>query len=106
MRERLSDYQEKYGDLYNLEATPAESTSYRLAKHDKVHFPDIITAHELSLIHILCAVVRIQPKNSRSFFCYLLYIRKAYPGTCRLCLCRHTVAELQTCLLYTSHPWY
>ena len=46
MRERLSDYQEQYGDLYNLEATPAESTSYRLAKHDKVHFPDIITAHE------------------------------------------------------------
>ena len=34
MRERLSDYQEKYGDLYNLEATPAESTTYRLAKHD------------------------------------------------------------------------
>ena len=46
MRERLSDYQEQYGDLYNLEATPAESTAYRLAKHDKVHFPDIITAHE------------------------------------------------------------
>ena len=46
MRERLSDYQEQYGDLYNLEATPAESTSYRHAKHDKVHFPDIITAHE------------------------------------------------------------
>ncbi|MBQ1483327.1 MAG: ribonucleoside triphosphate reductase, partial [Erysipelotrichaceae bacterium] len=44
MRERLSDYQEKYGDLYNLEATPAESTSYRLAKHDKRHYPDIITA--------------------------------------------------------------
>ncbi len=44
MRERLSDYQEKYGDLYNLEATPAESTSYRLAKHDKEHYPDIITA--------------------------------------------------------------
>ena len=44
MRERLSDYQEKYGDLYNLEATPAESTSYRLAKHDKEQFPDIITA--------------------------------------------------------------
>ena len=44
MRERLSDYQEKYGDLYNLEATPAESTSYRLAKHDKKHYPDIITA--------------------------------------------------------------
>ena len=44
MRERLSDYQEKYGDLYNLEATPAESTSYRLAKHDVERFPDIITA--------------------------------------------------------------
>ncbi len=44
MRERLSDYQEKYGDLYNLEATPAESTSYRLAKHDKKRFPDIKTA--------------------------------------------------------------
>ena len=44
MRERLSDYQEKYGDLYNLEATPAESTSYRLAKHDKKFYPDIIVA--------------------------------------------------------------
>ena len=46
MRERLSDYQEKYGDLYNLEATPAESTSYRLAKHDVKRFPNIITASE------------------------------------------------------------
>ena len=46
MREKLSDYQEEYGDLYNLEATPAESTSYRLAKHDKEEFPDIITASE------------------------------------------------------------
>ena len=46
MRERLSDYQEAYGDLYNLEATPAESTSYRLAKHDKKHYPDIITASD------------------------------------------------------------
>ena len=45
MRERLSDYQEKYGDLYNLEATPAESTSYRLAKHDRNRYPDIITAN-------------------------------------------------------------
>ena len=44
MRERLSDYQELYGDLYNLEATPAESTAYRFAKHDKAQFPDIITA--------------------------------------------------------------
>ena len=46
MRERLSDYQEMYGDLYNLEATPAESTTYRLAKHDVEQFPDIITAAE------------------------------------------------------------
>ena len=46
MRERLSDYQEMYGDLYNLEATPAESTSYRFAKHDKELYPDIITANE------------------------------------------------------------
>lgn len=47
MRERLSDYQEEYGDLYNLEATPAESTAYRLAKHDRKRWPDIITAgHE------------------------------------------------------------
>ena len=46
MRERLSDYQEKYGDLYNLEATPAESTTYRFAKHDKAKYPDIITANE------------------------------------------------------------
>ena len=46
MRERLSDYQEKYGDLYNLEATPAESTTYRLAKHDKQRYPDIKTANQ------------------------------------------------------------
>ncbi len=44
MRARLSDYQEQYGDLYNLEATPAESTTYRLAKHDREKWPDIITA--------------------------------------------------------------
>ncbi|NLW78489.1 MAG: ribonucleoside triphosphate reductase [Ruminococcaceae bacterium] len=44
MRERLADYQEKYGDLYNLEATPAESTTFRLAKHDISRYPDIITA--------------------------------------------------------------
>ena len=44
MRDRLRDCQEKYGDLYNLEATPAESTSYRLAKHDVKLFPGIITA--------------------------------------------------------------
>ena len=46
MRDRLSDYQEKYGDLYNLEATPAESTTYRLAKHDLRRYPDIITASD------------------------------------------------------------
>ena len=48
MRERLSDYQEMYGDLYNLEATPAESTSFRFAKHDLKKYPDIITASEKS----------------------------------------------------------
>ncbi len=47
MRNRLSDYQEKYGDLYNLEATPAESTTYRLAKHDKKRWPAIKTAGKL-----------------------------------------------------------
>lgn len=46
MRERLSGYQEEYGDLYNLEATPAESTTYRFAKHDVAEFGDIITAAE------------------------------------------------------------
>lgn len=46
MREKLKDYQEEFGDLYNLEATPAESTCYRLAKHDKERYPDIITASE------------------------------------------------------------
>ena len=46
MRDRLADYQEKTGDLFNLEATPAESTSYRLAKHDRHHYPDIITSGE------------------------------------------------------------
>ncbi len=46
MRERLSDYQEEYEDLFNLETTPAESTAYRLAKHDVEQFPDIITAAE------------------------------------------------------------
>ena len=44
MREKLKDYQEEYGNLFNLEATPAESTAYRLAKHDRMLYPDIITA--------------------------------------------------------------
>lgn len=46
MRERMQDYQEKTGELFNLEATPAESTSYRLARHDKENFPGIITGGE------------------------------------------------------------
>ena len=46
MRNKLSDYQEMYGDLYNLEATPAESTSFRLAKHDRKRYPNIITASD------------------------------------------------------------
>ena len=46
MRARLPDYQEQYGNLYNLEATPAESTAYRLAKHDVERYPDIITGAE------------------------------------------------------------
>lgn len=50
MRERLVIYQEMYGDLYNLEATPAESTAYRLAKHDKKEYKDIITANDDSKV--------------------------------------------------------
>lgn len=46
MRERLVKYQERYHALFNLEATPAESTAYRFAKHDKKRYPDIITANE------------------------------------------------------------
>ncbi|MGL4982501.1 MAG: ribonucleoside triphosphate reductase [Treponemataceae bacterium] len=46
MRDRLADYQEKTGELFNLEATPAESTSYRLARHDKKNYPDIIASGE------------------------------------------------------------
>ncbi len=44
MRQRLADYQETTGELFNLEATPAESTSYRLARHDKERYSDIITS--------------------------------------------------------------
>ena len=46
MRQKLADFQEETGDLFNLEATPAESTSYRLARHDKKHYPDIVTSGE------------------------------------------------------------
>ena len=44
MRDRLADYQEETGNFYNLEATPAEGTSYRLAKLDRKLYPDIATA--------------------------------------------------------------
>ena len=44
MRERISDYQAQTGHIYNLEATPAEGTSYRLAKIDKKRYPEIICA--------------------------------------------------------------
>jgi len=44
MRERLTEYQEQTGRLYNLEATPAEGASYRMAKMDKTEYPEIITA--------------------------------------------------------------
>ncbi|MFH1575391.1 MAG: ribonucleoside triphosphate reductase [Candidatus Nealsonbacteria bacterium] len=44
MRDRLVEYQDETGNLYNLEATPAESTAYRLAKKDRAKYPDIITA--------------------------------------------------------------
>ncbi|MBN1244794.1 ribonucleoside triphosphate reductase [Candidatus Bathyarchaeota archaeon] len=46
MRERLADFQEETGDIYNLEATPAEGTSYRLARLDKRHYPNIMAANE------------------------------------------------------------
>ena len=46
MRERLVEYQEQYGDLYNLEATPAESTTYRLAKHDKEQYPGALAGYQ------------------------------------------------------------
>jgi ribonucleoside-triphosphate reductase len=46
MREKIQEFQEQTGNLYNLEATPAEGASYRLAKLDKRKYPDIITAGE------------------------------------------------------------
>ena len=44
MRDKMIEFQEETGSLFNLEATPAESTSYRLAKHDKKNYPNIITS--------------------------------------------------------------
>ena len=49
IRERLLEYQEETGNLYNLEATPAEGASYRLARIDKKKYPDIIVANEKHL---------------------------------------------------------
>lgn len=49
MRERLQDFQTETGHIYNLEATPAEGTSYRLARIDKMHYPDILTANEIAV---------------------------------------------------------
>ena len=49
MRQRLLQFQQETGNLYNLEATPAEGTTYRLAKLDKQRYPDIITANELEV---------------------------------------------------------
>ncbi|MCD6445582.1 ribonucleoside triphosphate reductase [Candidatus Bathyarchaeota archaeon] len=46
MRNKLADFQEETGNIYNLEATPAEGTSYRLARIDKRKYPDIIVANE------------------------------------------------------------
>ncbi|MGB9854702.1 MAG: ribonucleoside triphosphate reductase, partial [Candidatus Bathyarchaeales archaeon] len=46
MREKLSDFQEETGNIYNLEATPAEGASYRLARIDKRKYPDIVAANE------------------------------------------------------------
>ncbi len=46
MREKLADFQQETGNIYNLEATPAEGTSYRLARIDKSRYPDIVVANE------------------------------------------------------------
>ena len=60
MRERLIKYQEQYGDLYNLEASPAESTAYRLAKHDRQKYPNIITAGDRGR-HLTIPIPPIMP---------------------------------------------
>ena len=84
MRERLSDYQEKYGDLYNLEATPAESTSYRLAKHDRNRYPEIITAN----------------MNGTPYYTNSSHLPVGYTEDIFSAL--DIQDDLQTCLLYTS----
>ena len=51
MREKLVEFQEETGNIFNLEATPAEGTSYSLAKLDKAMFTDIICANEEEYAH-------------------------------------------------------
>jgi ribonucleoside-triphosphate reductase len=46
MRDKIADFQEETGDIYNLEATPAEGASYRLARIDKAKYPDIRTYNQ------------------------------------------------------------
>ena len=67
MRERLSDYQEKYGDLYNLEATPAESTSYRLAKHDRRDSLISLLRQKKEILHIIQIVHTYQLDTLKIF---------------------------------------
>jgi len=50
MREQLADFQEETGNIYNLEATPAEGTSYRLARIDKRKYPEIVTANQQQVV--------------------------------------------------------
>ena len=50
MREKLADFQEETGNIYNLEATPAEGTSYRLARIDKRKYPDITAANQRQIL--------------------------------------------------------
>lgn len=49
MRDKLAEFQEETGNIYNLEATPAEGTTYRLAQLDKAQYPDILTASSNNL---------------------------------------------------------
>lgn len=78
MRERLSDYQVQYGDLYNLEATPAESTAYRLAKHDVKRFPDIKTAAQHEATHRTTPTAHIFLSATQTIFSRLLTFRTSF----------------------------
>ena len=81
MRERLVKYQEEYGDLYNLEATPAESTAYRLAKHDRKRWPDIITAGKARGYALITRTARTCRWTTAAIFSTLWISRMS----CRLC---------------------